>query len=175
MDTAVPAVSASSPLVHGSSGAEWNAAHDEMKANDTLWRSLAFDGVQHNGLGALVEHRRCPSCGSTISRAITPEQAREVCQNQAVVYARSEEAIAEAGKASPKKRRGFAAMSPEKQRAIAQQGGQKAHRDGKAHRFTSEEARAAGSRGGQAVSTDRQHMAEIGRRGGAAIRAKHRR
>jgi uncharacterized protein len=39
-------------------------------------------------------------------------------------------------------RRGFAAMSDEKQREIA-------------------------SKGGKAVSRDRQHMAEIGRKGGA--------
>jgi len=41
-------------------------------------------------------------------------------------------------------KRGFAAMSPEQQRAIASKGGREAHRQGTAHEFSSEEARAAG-------------------------------
>lgn len=44
--------------------------------------------------------------------------------------------------------------------------GNAAHARGTAHEFTSEEARAAGRKGGHTVSRDRQHMAEIGRRGG---------
>ena len=40
-----------------------------------------------------------------------------------------------------KKRRGFAAMSPEKQREIAAKGGKSAHVKGTAHEFTVEEAR----------------------------------
>ena len=46
-----------------------------------------------------------------------------------------------------KSRRGFAAMDPEKQRAIASKGGRTAHELGKAHEFTVEEARAAGRKG----------------------------
>lgn len=48
-----------------------------------------------------------------------------------------------------KKRRGFAAMDPEKQRSIASRGGKVAHSSGKAHRFSSEEARIAGRKGGK--------------------------
>lgn len=62
--------------------------------------------------------------------------------------------------------RGFAAMSPEQQREIASKGGKAAHAKGTAHEFTSEEARAAGRKGGEAVSTDREHMSQIGRKGG---------
>jgi uncharacterized protein len=40
--------------------------------------------------------------------------------------------------------RGFAAMSPEKKREIAGMGGRAAHATGRAHQFSSEEARAAG-------------------------------
>lgn len=47
-----------------------------------------------------------------------------------------------------KKRRGFAAMSPEKQRAIASKGGKMAHLNGVAHKWTPEEAREAGRKGG---------------------------
>ena len=65
--------------------------------------------------------------------------------------------------------RGFAAMDREKQREIARKGGKAAHQKGTAHEFSSDEARAAGRKGGQAVSRDRQHMAEIGRQGGEAV------
>ena len=65
--------------------------------------------------------------------------------------------------------RGFAAMDPEKQREIARKGGKAAHQKGTAHEFSSDEARAAGRKGGQAVSKDRQHMASIGRQGGEAV------
>ena len=51
-----------------------------------------------------------------------------------------------------KKRRGFAAMSPEKQREIASKGGKSAHQKGTAHQFTSEEAREAGTKGGKAAA-----------------------
>lgn len=59
-------------------------------------------------------------------------------------------------------------MSEEKQRAIASKGGKAAHAKGTAHEFTSEEARVAGQKGGEKVSRDRDHMAEIGRAGGRA-------
>lgn len=64
------------------------------------------------------------------------------------------------------KPRGFAAMSPEKRREISSLGGKSAHEKGTAHRFTSEEAREAGRKGGLAVSEDKAHMQEIGRLGG---------
>lgn len=46
--------------------------------------------------------------------------------------------------------RGFATMAPEKVRAIARLGGKAAHACGRAHRFSSDEARAAGKKGGSA-------------------------
>lgn len=66
--------------------------------------------------------------------------------------------------------RGFAAMDAERQREIASMGGRAAHRRGTAHEFDSEEARAAGRRGGEVVSQNRQHMAAIGALGGRASR-----
>jgi uncharacterized protein len=66
------------------------------------------------------------------------------------------------------RKRGFAAMSPDKQREIARRGGIEAHKKGTAHEFNSYEAKIAGHRGGLAVSQNRRHMAEIGRRGGEA-------
>jgi len=46
---------------------------------------------------------------------------------------------------SQKRPRGFAAMDPQKQRAISAEGGRAAHQSGNAHEFNSEEARAAGA------------------------------
>jgi general stress protein YciG len=63
-------------------------------------------------------------------------------------------------------RRGFASMSRERQKEIASKGGHAAHQKGTAHQFTSDEARAAGRKGGEAVSRDKEHMAKIGREGG---------
>ena len=48
-----------------------------------------------------------------------------------------------------KERRGFASMSPEKQREIASKGGRAAHEKGTAHEWTPDEARQAGRKGGQ--------------------------
>src|SRR5207245_10898300 len=62
--------------------------------------------------------------------------------------------------------RGFASMDAHRQKEIARKGGRAAHEKGKAHEFTPDEARAAGRKGGEKVSLNRRHMAEIGRRGG---------
>jgi general stress protein YciG len=48
------------------------------------------------------------------------------------------------------KGRGFASMNPDKQREIASKGGRAAHAKGTAHKWTSEEAQAAGRKGGKA-------------------------
>ena len=54
-----------------------------------------------------------------------------------------------------KERRGFASMTPEKQREIASKGGKAAHQKGTAHEWTSEEAREAGRKlKGQGIKFD---------------------
>lgn len=63
-------------------------------------------------------------------------------------------------------KRGFASMDEEKQREIASKGGKAAHEKGTAHEFTHEEAVEAGRKGGEAVSQDREHMSDIGKKGG---------
>jgi general stress protein YciG len=65
-------------------------------------------------------------------------------------------------------------MAAEKQREIARKGGRAAHEKGKAHEFTTDEARMAGRKGGEKVSVDRNHMAEIGRRGGRSSASRRR-
>lgn len=51
--------------------------------------------------------------------------------------------------------RGFASMSEEERRRIASEGGKAAHEAGTAHEFTSEEAREAGKKGGEARRGER--------------------
>lgn len=65
--------------------------------------------------------------------------------------------------------RGFAGMDESKQREIASEGGRAAHESGRAHEFSSQEAREAGRKGGESVSQDREHMSEIGQKGGQSV------
>jgi len=65
-------------------------------------------------------------------------------------------------------------MDMSRQREIARKGGRAAHEKGKAHEFTPDEARAAGRKGGEKVSLNRRHMAEIGRRGGRSSAQRRR-
>ena len=58
-----------------------------------------------------------------------------------------------------KERRGFASMSPEKQREIASKGGRAAHEKGTAHEWSADEARAAGRKGGQISRGGRGRLA----------------
>jgi general stress protein YciG len=57
--------------------------------------------------------------------------------------------------ATARQRRGFAAMDPKLVTELAKRGGKAAHRAGKAHKFTSDEARLAGRKGGLASHASR--------------------
>jgi len=57
-----------------------------------------------------------------------------------------QETVQDTAPAQQRRLRGFAAMSPEKKREIASLGGRAAHASGRAHQFSSEEARAAGKK-----------------------------
>lgn len=61
-----------------------------------------------------------------------------------------------------KQKRGFAAMSPERQRAIASLGGRTAHELGVAHEWSKTEASQAGKKGGQASGRKRSGGREEG-------------
>ena len=74
--------------------------------------------------------------------------------------------------ATSAKPRGFALMAPESHREIARLGGRAAHASGVAHKFSVNEAREAGHKGGLAVSQAREHMATIGRHGGRQRRQR---
>lgn len=71
----------------------------------------------------------------------------------------SAEPVAE--EAPPKRRGGFASMDRALVRAIARKGGVAAHVKGTAHRFTHEEARVAGKKGGCAPHRVRGRAASV--------------
>ena len=76
----------------------------------------------------------------------------------------------------PRSNRGFGAMDAARQREIASQGGRAAHAQGKAHEFTSEEARAAGRRShesGRAHEFTSEEAREAGRKGGESSRNRN--
>lgn len=94
--------------------------------------------------------------------------------------AESSAEVAGSGGARRSGGRGFAGMDPAKQREIASKGGKAAHAKGTAHEFTSEEARIAGRKGGQAgggvnrgfAGMDPAKQREIASKGGKAAHAK---
>lgn len=79
-------------ICHGISTRTWSASHEQMCANDALWESLAFDGIEHDGKGGLFEKRLCPSCASPLSRPISLEAAAERCVQNRDRQARSSQA-----------------------------------------------------------------------------------
>ena len=56
-------------------------------------------------------------------------------------------------------------MSPERRREISSMGGKKVQALGVAHQYTSEEAAAAGRKGGATTGKDIEHMTRIGKLG----------
>jgi hypothetical protein len=62
---------------------------------------------------------------------------------------------------SRKSVRGFAAMDQEKQKEIARKGGKAAHEQGVAHEWSSQEAREAGKKGGQARGKSTRDMSPL--------------
>ena len=60
-----------------------------------------------------------------------------------------------------KEDRGFASMNADKQREIASKGGRTAHAVGRAHQWSSDEAREAGRKGGLATRFRRQIGPEL--------------
>ena len=68
----------------------------------------------------------------------------------------------------PRAKRGFAVMDPTRVREIASMGGRTAHANGRAHEFTSEEAREAGRKGGQARSESNRSKSAASSYGGNA-------
>jgi uncharacterized protein len=76
-------------------------------------------------------------------------------ESTASAVSRSTEII-EVETRSTRRPRGFAALDASARSAISRKGGQAAHRAGTAHKFTSDEARAAGKKGSQVTHARRR-------------------
>ena len=75
----------------------------------------------------------------------------------------------------PRRGRGFLGMTPEERKRIAGMGGRAAQMSGKAHRFSSELAKIAGSKGGKIIAAREGHMRTIGSKGGRSAATKSKR
>src|SRR5215208_2560810 len=104
----------------------------------------------------------------TFHEAVSSASRRVHCSSRSTYLSPEGDNMANTSK------RGFASMDASKQREIASKGGKAAHAKGTAHEFTSDEARVAGRKGGEAVSRDRAHMSAIGREGGHSRGARAR-
>ncbi len=80
-----------------SDGEDWIATHEAFKCSRT-WDNLAFDGIQGGGGALLVEHRRCPDCGSTMSRAVDLVRASDLISRLSTVLSVSLDAVATAAR-----------------------------------------------------------------------------
>lgn len=117
------------------------------KANDTTQSDAQEQSTEKSEMIALQEAQESSDTGvEAVAHDVEPPTERK-----------------------PASQRGFAAMERDKQRAIASKGGRAAHEKGTAHEFTPDEARLAGKKGGEIVSQNRKHMAEIGRKGGERV------
>lgn len=97
------------------------------------------------------------------------KQPQDVASVEPVTATEGQEPEAEAASdEKPKLRRGFALIPKETLRQWASLGGKISQQEENAHRFTSETAREAGKRGGDAIAKDREYMRALGRRGGIA-------
>lgn len=86
-------------LAHGPGAVAGRRAHQQMKKHSGLWISLPFDGIQHDGAGALLEYRRCPTCGSTLARPTSALHAVTIVAALSEIHTRSLAAIVCAGEA----------------------------------------------------------------------------
>jgi general stress protein YciG len=74
-----------------------------------------------------------------------------------------EQAAEQVSKKAKRSKRGFASMRPERVRELSRLGGLAAHRAGKAHEFTREEAREAGRKGGRATQAKLREANQLSR------------
>jgi general stress protein YciG len=148
-----------------------------------LSRLAAGDGTPSSALGALLallaeeQHhletirRHWARRDGEGCQQMTDEKSQEESKTPTVI----DDPAKSPGTSIPTENRlklkgGFSRLSPEEHRRVASLGGQAAQQTRLAHRFTPEEARRAGHIGGAKISSDREHMREIGSKGGRAKR-----
>jgi general stress protein YciG len=126
-------------------------------------------GIKFAHISLLDRRAGCMRGGSVPARRILSVGSSDKFPNSSLVSSQRVTHMAEKGK------RGFASMDQEKQRQIASKGGKIAHEKGRAHQFTSSEAREAGRKGGRAAHQrgkahefTTEEARQAGRRGGLA-------
>ena len=144
---------------------------DFYSKNYTQTQPLRFKKLRHHFVGKLLNQQLLTfKCSSMLSAGQIEnqnnERQEEVSRGFESMNDQQEELDVSNSSSGRRSNRGFAAMSPERQKQIASEGGRAAHKLGVAHEWNSDEARRAGKKGGQIVSQNREHMSEIGRRGG---------
>ena len=72
---------------------DWIATHEALK-NSPHWDNLALDGIQSGGGVMLVEQRRCPDCGSTLSRPVDVARASQLVSRLGELLSVSVDALA---------------------------------------------------------------------------------
>lgn len=108
---------------------------------DLTWAQPLKDNEKN---GPVEEGKKASSEVDPVPRELTPDRPPQLLD------------AGQAGETSPKRARGFAAMDRKLVSEIARKGGRAAHTVGTAHEFTSEEARLAGRKGGQATHAKRR-------------------
>jgi uncharacterized protein len=87
-----------------------------------------------------------------------PHETEQNADNEMVPQSEQPASEEKKPEQAPRKRRGFAAMDPRLVSELASRGGKAAQRAGTAHRFSSEEARVAGRKGGIATGQKRRQQ-----------------
>lgn len=106
------------------------------------------------------DNKTAPTSASPASGGPRKEDQELVADAPPVPAPESAGAIEVAPK--PRRPRGFAAMDRTLVSEIARKGGKAAHTAGTAHEFTTEEARAAGRKGGRATHAKRRARTDVG-------------
>jgi general stress protein YciG len=91
--------------------------------------------------------------------SVVPQQHQQAPRNPDMQQQQQGEQPGAARQQGSGSGRGFAGMDEARQRAIAAEGGRAAHQKGTAHEFTSEEAREAGRKGGEARALNARNAA----------------
>ena len=88
------------PLLHGAGIEETRATHDALTF-PPYWENLLLDGIGLAAESQAMELRRCPQCGSTLSRLIPVALAEARLAAASDVVVRSREAMTSGKERAP--------------------------------------------------------------------------
>lgn len=76
------------PVIHGQGVEQTVATHEALKSSP-FWVNLRLDGYGSADDGQILENRRCPQCGSTLSKLVPVASALSVLHDASAVITRS--------------------------------------------------------------------------------------